>query len=64
MMARLGLAYGAFDLRRRERDGAVLFLEVNPAGQWLYVEEVTGQPITDAMVRLLAGRSLLRAVGS
>jgi hypothetical protein len=28
------------------------------------VEEVTGQPVTDAVVRLLAGRSMLRAVGS
>lgn len=56
VMARLGLAFGAFDLRQRERDGAYLFLEVNPAGQWLYVEEVTGQAITDAVVALLAGR--------
>jgi glutathione synthase/RimK-type ligase-like ATP-grasp enzyme len=57
--ARLGLAYGAFDLRRRERDGAHVFLEVNPAGQWLYQEEVTGQPITDAVVALLAGRGMV-----
>jgi hypothetical protein len=53
-MDRLGLVYGAFDLRRRD-DGEHVFLEVNPAGQWLYVEEVTGLPITDAVARLLAG---------
>jgi hypothetical protein len=29
------------------------FLEINPAGQFLYVEEQTGQPITAA---LAAGR--------
>ena len=60
VMARLGLAYGAFDLRRRDRDGEHLFLEVNPAGQWLYVEEVTGQPITAAVAELLAGRPMVR----
>jgi glutathione synthase/RimK-type ligase-like ATP-grasp enzyme len=52
-MEGLGLVYGAFDLRRRD-DGEHVFLEVNPAGQWLYVEEVTGLPITDAVARLLA----------
>ena len=55
MMDRLGLDYGAFDLRRRN-GGEHVFLEVNPAGQWLYVEEATGLPITDAVARLLAGR--------
>lgn len=54
-MDRLGLVYGAIDLRRRD-DGEHVFLEVNPAGQWLYVEEATGLPITDAVAHLLAGR--------
>lgn len=54
VMDRLGLAYGAFDLRRSE-DGEHLFLEVNPAGQWLFAEEATGHPITAAVARLLAG---------
>ena len=26
-----------------------MFLEVNPAGQWLFVERLTGQPITAAL---------------
>jgi glutathione synthase/RimK-type ligase-like ATP-grasp enzyme len=52
MMDRLGLAYGAFDLRRRE-DGEHVFLEVNPGGQWLYVEDATGLPITEAVTGLL-----------
>ena len=47
-----GLRYGAFDLRRTP-DGRHVFLEVNPAGQWLFVEQVTGQPITAAMAALL-----------
>jgi glutathione synthase/RimK-type ligase-like ATP-grasp enzyme len=49
----LGLAYAAIDLRR-DRAGRHFFLEVNPSGQWLFVEERTGQPITQAVARLLA----------
>ncbi len=51
----LGLAYAAIDLRRRP-SGEHLFLEVNPSGQWLFVEERTGQPITEAVAALLARR--------
>ncbi len=51
----LGLRYAAIDLRRRD-DGEHVFLEVNPSGQWLFIEERTGQPITAAVARLLAGR--------
>jgi glutathione synthase/RimK-type ligase-like ATP-grasp enzyme len=54
LVRRLGLAYGAIDLRRR-RDGRWAFLEVNPSGQWLHAEVATGQPITRAVVDLLAG---------
>jgi glutathione synthase/RimK-type ligase-like ATP-grasp enzyme len=53
MTRRLGLSYAAFDLRRR-RNGGHVFLEVNPGGQWLGVEEISGLPITDALARLLA----------
>lgn len=49
----LGLAYAAVDLRRRA-DGEHVFLEVNPAGQFLFVERRTGQPIADALAALLA----------
>lgn len=53
-MARsLGLSYAAFDLRRR-RNGEHVFLEVNPAGQWLLFEQASGLPVTDALARLLA----------
>lgn len=53
LMGRLGLVYGALDFRRRA-DGEHLFLEINPAGQWLFVEEATGQPITRALAEQLA----------
>jgi len=49
-----GLAFGAMDLIRTP-DGRYVFLEVNPNGQWLWVEILTGLPITDALCRLLMG---------
>jgi glutathione synthase/RimK-type ligase-like ATP-grasp enzyme len=52
LMKRLGLVYGAIDLRRTP-DGAHVFLEVNPAGEWRFVEERTGQPMTAAFAELL-----------
>jgi hypothetical protein len=53
LMRRLGLWYGAVDLRRTP-DGHFVFLEINPAGQWLFVEYATGQPISAALAKLLA----------
>ncbi|MFD7788166.1 MvdC/MvdD family ATP grasp protein [Streptomyces nojiriensis] len=53
LMRGLGLVYGAVDLRRRP-DGQYVFFEVNPAGQWLFVEERTGLPITREVAALLS----------
>jgi len=55
LLTELGLVYAAVDLRRTDA-GEHLFLEVNPSGQWLFVEQRTGQPITEALAGLLAGR--------
>jgi glutathione synthase/RimK-type ligase-like ATP-grasp enzyme len=55
LMQRLGLVYGAIDMRLTP-DGEYVFLEINPAGQWLFVEERTGQPITEALVDLMLAR--------
>ena len=52
LLDRMGLRYGAIDLRRTPDDRYV-FLEINPAGEWRFVEERTGQPITAAMAKLL-----------
>lgn len=52
LLRRLGLRYGAVDLRRTDA-GEHHFLEVNPAGQWLFVERLTGMPITQAVVEEL-----------
>jgi glutathione synthase/RimK-type ligase-like ATP-grasp enzyme len=52
LMRRLGLVYGAIDMRLTP-DGRHVFLEINPAGQWLFVEHFSGQPITSTLARLL-----------
>jgi glutathione synthase/RimK-type ligase-like ATP-grasp enzyme len=52
LMDRLGLRYGAVDMRRSD-DGEHHFLEVNPAGQWLFAERVSGLPITQAVADYL-----------
>ena len=57
LMKRLGLVYGAIDMRLTP-DGRYVFLEINPAGQWLFVEQQTGQPITKSLVRLLLANSV------
>jgi glutathione synthase/RimK-type ligase-like ATP-grasp enzyme len=61
LMDHLGLEFGAVDLRRTDA-GEHVFLEVNAAGHWLFVESATGLPITDAVAELLArGGSRRRA---
>ncbi len=52
LVAELGLCYGAIDLVLTP-DGRYVFLELNPNGQYLWIEEVTGLPITDAICDLL-----------
>jgi glutathione synthase/RimK-type ligase-like ATP-grasp enzyme len=58
LMARLGLVYGAVDMRLTP-DGAYVFLEVNPAGQWLFVEQRTRQPITRTLAQRLVAAGAL-----
>ncbi len=45
LMDRFGLVYGAIDLRHTADDDYV-FLEINPAGEFLFVEHRTGLPVT------------------
>ena len=52
LMERLGLVYGAIDMRLTH-DGRYVFLEINPAGQFLYIEKATGQPIAAALADVL-----------
>jgi glutathione synthase/RimK-type ligase-like ATP-grasp enzyme len=53
LMRRLGLNFGAMDLCLTG-DGHHIFLEVNPAGQWLWMESALDLPISQTMARLLA----------
>lgn len=54
VMQRLGIVFGAFDLAR-DPDGRYVFFEVNPAGNWLWLEEELGLPISDAIADWLSG---------
>ena len=56
LMKALDLTYGAIDFRRRP-NGEEVFLEINPAGQWLFVEDQTGQPISKAVADCLIDRA-------
>jgi glutathione synthase/RimK-type ligase-like ATP-grasp enzyme len=53
LMDYMGLVYGAIDLRRTP-EGEYVFLEINTAGEFLFVEERTGQPISRAVANWLA----------
>jgi glutathione synthase/RimK-type ligase-like ATP-grasp enzyme len=45
---RLGLTFGAIDMRLTP-GGNYIFFEINPAGQFMYIEAATGLPIASAM---------------
>lgn len=48
LMQQLGLAFGAIDLVETP-EGEYVFLEVNPSGQWLWIDEMLDLGITDAV---------------
>lgn len=52
LLHRCELLYGAFDFAV-DTKGRHYFLEVNPSGQWGWIERATDQPITKALARLL-----------
>ncbi|MDE3073850.1 MAG: hypothetical protein KGJ86_00345 [Chloroflexota bacterium] len=51
----LGLHYGAIDMIVTS-GGDYIFLEINPTGQYQWLEALTGLPITDALVELLSSQ--------
>jgi hypothetical protein len=55
LVKNLGLEFGAIDLIVTPQDETV-FLECNTQGHWLWIEELTGLPITKAVCSLLAKR--------
>lgn len=49
---KLELQFGAIDMILTP-DGRYVFLEINPNGQWAWIEELTGLPISEALIGLL-----------
>ncbi len=47
-----GLEFGAIDLIKTP-DGRYVFLEINPNGQWAWLEELTGDPYIETFVSFL-----------
>ncbi len=47
-----GLQFGCIDMIVTP-DGSYVFLELNPNGQWLWIEQLTGLPISEALANLL-----------
>jgi hypothetical protein len=56
---RMGLVYGASDFRVTP-DGEHVFLEVNPAGEYLFATERTQQPVPQAIAASLSRHDLER----
>ncbi len=52
LMHALGLSFGTIDLTLTP-EGRYVFLEVNPGGGFLLIEEITGMPVTEALCDLL-----------
>jgi glutathione synthase/RimK-type ligase-like ATP-grasp enzyme len=52
-----GLYYAAIDMVL-DPEGNYWFLELNPAGQWAWLEQEIGAPISDALIRCLTGASV------
>jgi len=52
-LGEFGLEFGCFDVVV-DAEGVHWFLECNPNGQWMWIEEETGLPIADAIARSLA----------
>jgi glutathione synthase/RimK-type ligase-like ATP-grasp enzyme len=52
VLKELNISFGAFDFIRGD-DGEYYFLEVNPNGQWVWIEKDTGLLISEAIIRFL-----------
>ena len=58
-MEALGLNYGALDFIVTP-DGRHVFLEVNPAGEFMWLTRHPGLPIAEALADVLTGRAARR----
>lgn len=53
LLRAFGLTYGAIDLVRQGQ--VYQFLEVNPTGEWVWLDELFGERISDSIATLLVG---------
>jgi hypothetical protein len=67
LVAALGLCFAAIDMIVTP-EGEYVFLEINPNGEWAWIQDLTGLPIGDAIAQLLidglpigGGRDVARA---
>lgn len=56
LVENLGLYFGCIDMIVTP-SGDYIFLEINPNGQWLWIEQITGMPISRTLVELLISGS-------
>jgi glutathione synthase/RimK-type ligase-like ATP-grasp enzyme len=57
LMTALGLRFGALDFLLTPDDEWV-FLEINPNGQWAFIEQATGLPIAAAIADALTSQEV------
>jgi hypothetical protein len=55
-LSQCGMPYGVFDLIRHP-SGSLYFLECNPEGQWLFLEQATKLPMTERFADFILLRS-------
>lgn len=58
----LNLSFGAIDMVLTPA-GEYIFLEINPSGQWGWIEDLTGLPISNAVAELLVHGAVTPAEG-
>lgn len=54
LLTTLGLQFGALDFLRTS-SGELVFLEINPSGQWGWIERAVGHPISRTIANALLG---------
>lgn len=53
LLKKWNLSFGAIDMVLTP-DGKYVFLEINPNGQWFWIEQITGMPISETIAKTLA----------
>lgn len=57
LVKKLNLRFGAIDFVETPK-GEFIFLEINPNGQWAWIETQTGMPISDTIAKLLVNERI------